>query len=99
MYYHEYEPETMAPFLRGLVKRFLNRTGTPDQASGLGSPYQFIQPLIFGEGSQPAGIGKLIPRLPRNSVDTEANIDTSSAAKLPKAENPIVGESDGPPEL
>lgn len=33
MYYHEYEPDTMAPFLRGLITRFLNRTGTPLQSS------------------------------------------------------------------
>jgi hypothetical protein len=29
MYFHEHEPDTMAPFLRGLLTRFLNRTGTP----------------------------------------------------------------------
>ncbi|CAM6085969.1 unnamed protein product [Calypogeia fissa] len=33
MYYHEYEPVTMAPFLRGLIGRFLNRSDTPDQGA------------------------------------------------------------------
>jgi hypothetical protein len=30
MYYHENQPDTMTPFLRGLITRFLNRTGIPD---------------------------------------------------------------------
>ncbi|KAG0562833.1 hypothetical protein M758_9G079300 [Ceratodon purpureus] len=33
MYFHEYEPDTMSPFLRGLLTRFLNRTGTPMRSS------------------------------------------------------------------
>ena len=33
MYFHEHEPDTMAPFLRGLLTRFLNRTGTPMHSS------------------------------------------------------------------
>ncbi|BBM96732.1 hypothetical protein MPTK1_1g00220 [Marchantia polymorpha subsp. ruderalis] len=49
MYYHEYEPDTMAPFLRGLIRRFLNRTGTPDQT--LDSSLRH-QPSIAAEGSQ-----------------------------------------------
>ncbi|CAM6019236.1 unnamed protein product [Sphagnum balticum] len=39
MYYHEYEPDTMAPFLRGLITRFLNRTGTPVLPPTLSYPY------------------------------------------------------------
>ncbi len=39
MYYHEYEPDTMAPFLRGLITRFLNRTGTPVLPPALSYPY------------------------------------------------------------
>jgi hypothetical protein len=35
MYYHEYEPTTMAPFLRGLIGRFTNRNGTSDQTPKL----------------------------------------------------------------
>ncbi|KAL2652112.1 hypothetical protein R1flu_020240 [Riccia fluitans] len=43
MYYHEYEPDTMAPFLRGLIRRFLNRTGTPDQTPNYDSSSRHMQ--------------------------------------------------------
>ncbi|KAL3699817.1 hypothetical protein R1sor_017839 [Riccia sorocarpa] len=51
MYYHEYEPDTMAPFLRGLIKRFLNRTGTPDQIPNYDSSTRQLQ-TTFTDGTQ-----------------------------------------------
>ena len=41
MYFLENEPDTMAPFLRGLIKRFVNRGGSSDPSldrSLLGPP-------------------------------------------------------------
>ncbi|EFJ37079.1 hypothetical protein SELMODRAFT_165273 [Selaginella moellendorffii] len=45
MYYHEHEPDTMAPFLRGLIRRFLNRTGGMDQPPVLSTAYPYFLPL------------------------------------------------------
>lgn len=43
MYYLEYEPDTMAPFLRGLLKRFLaSRISTADLPPKLGAPYPCV---------------------------------------------------------
>lgn len=46
MYFHEYEPETMAPFLRGLLTRFLNRTGTPMRSS---TSYSYLPSIASGD--------------------------------------------------
>lgn len=53
MYFHEHEPNTMAPFLRGLIKRFLSRGVSTDQPSdnsllnSLG-PFGAAEPLPSG---------------------------------------------------
>ncbi|XP_031502668.1 uncharacterized protein LOC116265854 [Nymphaea colorata] len=45
MYYLEYEPDTMAPFLRGLIRRFLaSRISNPDPPSSQETMYPYIQP-------------------------------------------------------
>lgn len=45
MYYLEYEPETMAPFLRGLIRRFLaSRISNPSPPSRTAS-YTYLQAL------------------------------------------------------
>ncbi|KAH9321475.1 hypothetical protein KI387_016114 [Taxus chinensis] len=49
MYYLEYEPDTMAPFLRGLIRRFLaSRISTADPAPKLGAPYSYVNTLNSG---------------------------------------------------
>lgn len=47
MYFHEYEPDTMAPFLRGLLTRFLNRTGTPAMHSS--TSYSYLPALASSD--------------------------------------------------
>eukprot|EP00249_Psilotum_nudum_P016617 c25909_g1_i1 orf=451-2100(-) len=49
MYYLEHEPSTMAPFLRGLIRRFLSRS---EQPSPPGS-YPCFQPSLSKDGSIP----------------------------------------------
>lgn len=63
MYYHEYEPQTMAPFLRGILTRFKSRTGFPLSDSGLGalySPgsYNNIRTLTLKGGGEKGGEGE-----------------------------------------
>lgn len=60
MYFHEHEPDTMAPFLRGLIKRFLYRGPTSDQPSLNSTLYPYTQTLVgplpsstLGEASGP----------------------------------------------
>ncbi|XP_021615089.1 uncharacterized protein LOC110616886 [Manihot esculenta] len=44
MYYLEYEPGTMAPFLRGLIRRFLaSRISNPSSPSNRSSSYSYLQ--------------------------------------------------------
>ena len=46
MYYLEYEPETMAPFLRGLIRRFLaSRISNPSPPSNRTPSYSYLQAL------------------------------------------------------
>ncbi|XP_008234033.1 PREDICTED: uncharacterized protein LOC103333011 [Prunus mume] len=46
MYYLEHEPDTMAPFLRGLIRRFLaSRISNPVSASNRSSSYTYLQSL------------------------------------------------------
>lgn len=46
MYYLEYEPDTMAPFLRGLIRRFLaSRISNPAPLSNRSASYTYLQTL------------------------------------------------------
>lgn len=46
MYYLEHEPETMAPFLRGLIRRFLASTiSNPGPLSSRSASYAYLQTL------------------------------------------------------
>lgn len=46
MYYLEYEPDTMAPFLRGLIRRFLaSRISNPGPPSSRSASYTYLQTL------------------------------------------------------
>lgn len=46
MYYLEYEPDTMAPFLRGLIRRFLaSRISNPGPSSSRTASYTYLQTL------------------------------------------------------
>ncbi|PQM38936.1 uncharacterized protein Pyn_38527 [Prunus yedoensis var. nudiflora] len=46
MYYLEHEPDTMAPFLRGLIRRFLaSRISNPVSASNRSPSYTYLQSL------------------------------------------------------
>ncbi|XP_048326477.1 uncharacterized protein LOC125421452 isoform X1 [Ziziphus jujuba] len=46
MYYLEYEPDTMAPFLRGLIRRFLaSRISNPGTPSTRTASYTYLQTL------------------------------------------------------
>ncbi|KAL8144390.1 hypothetical protein V2J09_017422 [Rumex salicifolius] len=46
MYYLEYEPDTMAPFLRGLIRRFLaSRMSNPSSSSSRSASYSYQQTL------------------------------------------------------
>lgn len=52
MYYLEYEPDTMAPFLRGLIRRFLAcRISTADQPPNLAASYSYDNTLNSGHTS------------------------------------------------
>lgn len=46
MYYLEYEPNTMAPFLRGLIRRFLaSRISNPNPPSNRSASYTYLHNL------------------------------------------------------
>ncbi|GAB2272777.1 hypothetical protein Dimus_007596 [Dionaea muscipula] len=46
MYYLEHEPDTMAPFLRGLIRRFLaSRISNPSPSLNLSASYTYLQTL------------------------------------------------------
>ncbi|CDP19846.1 unnamed protein product [Coffea canephora] len=46
MYYLEHEPDTMAPFLRGLIRRFLaSRISNPGPSSNRSASYNYLQSL------------------------------------------------------
>lgn len=46
MYYLDYEPDTMAPFLRGLIRRFLaSRISNPNPPPGRSASYTYLQTL------------------------------------------------------
>ncbi|KAG8381053.1 hypothetical protein BUALT_Bualt06G0082000 [Buddleja alternifolia] len=46
MYYLEHEPDTMAPFLRGLIRRFLaSRINNPGPSSSRSASYAYLQTL------------------------------------------------------
>lgn len=46
MYYLEYEPDTMTPLLRSLIRRFLaSRISNPAPTSGRNTPYTYLQTL------------------------------------------------------
>lgn len=46
MYYLEYEPDTMAPFLRGLIRRFLaSQISNPSSKIRQSSSYMYLQSL------------------------------------------------------
>jgi hypothetical protein len=46
MYYLEYEPDTMAPFLRGLIRRFLaSRISNPDPPLTGNNSYSYLNSL------------------------------------------------------
>lgn len=46
MYYLDYEPDTMAPFLRGLIRRFLaSRISNPGSSSTQRASYTYLQTL------------------------------------------------------
>ena len=46
MYYLEHEPDTMAPFLRGLIRRFLaSRISNPAPPSNRSASYTYLQAL------------------------------------------------------
>ncbi|CAK7336911.1 unnamed protein product [Dovyalis caffra] len=46
MYYLEHEPDTMAPFLRGLIRRFLaSRISNPGRPSNRSTSYTYLQTL------------------------------------------------------
>ncbi|CAK9188028.1 unnamed protein product [Ilex paraguariensis] len=46
MYYLEHEPDTMAPFLRGLIRRFLaSRISSPGPSSTRNASYTYLQTL------------------------------------------------------
>lgn len=44
MYYLEHEPDTMAPFLRGLIRRFLaSRISNPSPPPNRNASYTYLQ--------------------------------------------------------
>jgi hypothetical protein len=46
MYYLDYEPDTMAPFLRGLIRRFLaSRISNPGPSSNRNTSSAYLQAL------------------------------------------------------
>lgn len=46
MYYLEHEPDTMGPFLRGLIRRFLaSRISNPEPSMSRNASYTFLQTL------------------------------------------------------
>lgn len=46
MYYLEHEPDTMAPFLRGLIRRFLaSRISNPGPSSSRSASYTYLHTL------------------------------------------------------
>lgn len=70
MYYLEYEPETMAPFLRSLIRRFLaSRISNPSPPSNPTASY--LQALD----------GTTKPKLPRR--DSESSSEQYNLESIP----------------
>ncbi|WOL09569.1 hypothetical protein Cni_G18322 [Canna indica] len=75
MFYLEHEPDTMAPFLRGLIRRFLasriSNPNHPSQPSNVNASYSYLQNL-----------GPLKnPKSPESSPESLKDEDTTSTAK------------------
>ncbi|PNX93558.1 transmembrane protein [Trifolium pratense] len=76
MYYLEYEPETMAPFLRGLIRRFLaSRISNPSPPSNQTPSYTYLQVLD----------GITTPKLQERQEikDTESSSETYNLESIP----------------
>ena len=53
MYFLEYEPDTMAPFLRGLIRRFLaSKISNPSPPPNHNASYSYLQTLNVLEQSR-----------------------------------------------
>jgi hypothetical protein len=53
MYFLEYEPDTMAPFLRGLIRRFLaSKISNPSPPPNRNASYSYLQTLDVREQSR-----------------------------------------------
>uniref|UniRef100_A0A453BH46 Uncharacterized protein n=3 Tax=Triticinae TaxID=1648030 RepID=A0A453BH46_AEGTS len=53
MYFLEYEPDTMAPFLRGLIRRFLaSKITNPSPPPNRNASYSYLQTLNVLEQSK-----------------------------------------------
>lgn len=66
MYYLEHEPDTMAPFLRSLIRRFLaSRISNPGPPSNRNASYSYLQTL-----------GAIETHKSRNTEDIEAAAST-----------------------
>jgi hypothetical protein len=53
MYFLEYEPDTMAPFLRGLIRRFLaSKISNPSPPPNRNASYSYLQTLNVREQSR-----------------------------------------------
>lgn len=83
MYFHEYEPETMAPFLRGLLTRFLNRTGTPIRSS---TSYSYLPSIASGDD-------RLLP-FSTNASQTDHN--GKGSTQSPRAPNSPLADGVSP---
>lgn len=93
MYFHEYEPDTMAPFLRGLLTRFLNRTGTPMRSS---TSYSYLPSIASSDDRLPPpsasasqndhnGRGStLSPRAPSSPLADGASLALKESQKSPE---------------
>ncbi|CAI0449704.1 unnamed protein product [Linum tenue] len=67
MYYLEYEPDTMAPFLRGLIRRFLaSRISSPSPSPHprASSSYTYLQALDSAVKKPKSQDGKEVEALP-----------------------------------
>ncbi|KAH9616702.1 hypothetical protein KSS87_003865 [Heliosperma pusillum] len=69
MYYLDHEPDTMAPFLRGLIRRFLaSRISNPIPPPTRNASYTYYQLLMPEKSRNYKMVGKLQRQLLRNTI-------------------------------
>ncbi|KAJ3678700.1 hypothetical protein LUZ60_002503 [Juncus effusus] len=77
MYFLEHEPDTMAPFLRGLIRRFLlSRLSNPDPNSARNNSYTYLQSLGIENRNSNSNSGSQIKENSENASLATYNLES-----------------------